>query len=543
MKGLLNKSLFSLLFIFFLTQTLFGEEEEIFPTLTIEIPMRDGTCLPTDLYMPDKTSKHLPCILIRTPSGRRQYYQSYAPLVKHGYLVAIQDTRSCIDKEGRTIPCLHDGWGEYKDGYDTVEWLAKSHYTDGNIGTLGFSAMGISQLMLAPSQPPSLKSQYIGFAAGSIFHHGMFLGGQIKKSQVEGWVGIYAKHPLIMQKLSQEGHYNEFWDKFNSLLVAHLVKVPAVHYGGWYDTFIQGTIDSFLARQKEGGEGAKGKQKLIIGPWTHGFPREMAFGDFKYPKAGLVPPIDMTARRWFDFYLKGVPNGVEEAPAVMYYVMGPFDGTPSKGNRWKFSNDWPPPSKELAFYLSDKGHLSETPPLGSRSKSFNYDPRNPTPTIGGHNLFMESGPKDQRPIEERNDVLIFTSDPLKEDLEVTGRIIAKLFVNTNREETDFALRLTDVYPDGKSILITDTIHRYKKDEQSKNQKMGEIELDFWSTSHVFAEGHKIRISITGSNYPRFEKNNNRSFKFLPPLVAKNSVLFGKTTPSRILLPVVREEAL
>ena len=275
----------------------FVSAEEVKPSMTVYIPMRDGIALPTDIYLPDGKESDLPCVLVRTPAGRTRYTESFIPLTKAGYAVAIQDARNYIDPEGKTMPCLHDGWGELQDGFDTVQWLSKSPVTNGKIGTIGFSAMGILQLLMAPSTPPNLCCQYIGVAPGSLYHHAMFQGGQFLKHQVEGWLGYYAKHPSILNHVCSQRCYNDFWASTDTMKVAHKVKVPAIHYGGWFDTFSQGSIDAFLARQENGGEGAKGKQKLIMGPWGHYYPLSTDIGDFKVPLAGMRPPVDISPQK------------------------------------------------------------------------------------------------------------------------------------------------------------------------------------------------------------------------------------------------------
>lgn len=520
--------------------------EELQPNLTVMIPMRDGVELPTDLYLPTPNAKGLPCILLRSPAGRNSHWKGFGAMAKLGYVVAIQDTRSFADASGKTLPYVADGWGKLQDGYDTVEWLAKSPYTNGKIGTCGFSAVGITQLLLAPSAPPSLKCQYISVAAASLYHHGIFPGGQLLKNQTEGWLGLYACDSGVLSYVTNQPFYNDFWRQLDSLAVADRVRVPAIHYGGWYDTFIQGTIDAFVARQKNGGEGARGTQKLIIGPWSHWWPKSTQLGDFEVPLGGHNPPIDISAQRWFDHYLKGVDNGIDKIPPVIYYVMGPFNGEPSSGNVWRTAETWPVPAQSTPFYLTKQGQLKKTMP-DEGSLSYRYNPHDPIPTVGGCNLFLEAGPKDQRPIESRKDIVLFTSEFLEHDVEVTGPLLAKLYVSSDQPDTDIMVRLSDVYPDGRSILIADGAYRigvmnHKQSEKpfAKNQPT-EINVDLWSTSMVFAKGHRIRVSVSSSNYPRFEKNLNIGLVEANAgshRIAKNTLYFGQTYPSQIILPLV-----
>ncbi len=503
--------------------------EEIKPDVTVMIPMRDGVELPTDLYLPEPNAKHLPCILLRGPAGRHaQSATLFAPLAKQGYTVAIQDTRSAIDPEGKTIPFLSDGWGEKQDGYDTVRWLAKHPTTNGKIGTLGYSNMGITQLLLAPTAPEGLVCQYIGVATPSLYHHALFPGGRLLKNQVEGWLALCAKHPTVLDFVKSQSAYNDLWASVNALPHSHRVTVPALHLGGWYDTFVQGTLDSFQAWQKEGGEGAKGSQKLVIGPWVHRLFAVKTLGDFDPPPLSFEPPYDISPKSWFDFHLKGIPNKIEAFPSVLYYVMGPFDGSPSTGNRWRTSDQWPVPSVKMPFYLTADRRLVEAPKkVTAGALTYPYHPHDLVPTIGGRNLFLEAGPKDQRPIEQRADVAVFTSDPLDEDLEVTGRLFAHLIFSSDRERADIVLRLTDVYPDGRSILIAEGLSHVGKASKK------EVAVDLWSTSIVFAKGHRIRVSISGSSYPRYDGPLDSSS-------GNDTLHLSPDHVSQIVLPAVRK---
>ncbi len=539
----------SLLFLFLILLTLQGiEAQEIKPDLTIKIPMRDGIELPTDLYLPSPEARGLPCILLRSPSGRHQpYWQGLLPLAKAGYVIAIQETRNVLDPEGKTFPFLSDGWDKLQDGYDTVEWLAKSPYTNGKIGTWGLSALGITQLLMAPTQPPHLCCQYIMFAASSLYHQGLFPGGQLLKNQTEGWLGYYARDMGILGYLSQRAFYDDFWKLFNTLEVAPRIQVPGFHLAGWYDTFLQGSLTAFKSRQEQGGEGARGKQKLVIGPWTHFWPFSEHFGDFEMPPAGKSPPWDISPKHWFDHYLKGISNGMDRAAAVTYYVMGPFDGSPSSGNIWRTSDVWPIPAVETSFYLTPDFALAPSPPQEEGKRSYRYDPAHPIPTLGGRNLFLESGPKDQRAIETRDDVLVFTSPKLEEDCEVTGALLAKLFFSSDREDTDLVVRLSDVYPDGKSVLIAEGgarlgVLRKEKKEAKLQEEPLEVEIDLWSTSLVFAKGHAIRLSISSSSYPRYEKNRNIGLVGAnkgKEQVAHQTIYMGGKRASRLLLPIIK----
>lgn len=509
---------------------------EITPDKTVFVPMRDGTTLPTDLYLPKNLDAKAPCILLRSAAGRNaSSAKAYLTFTQLGYIVAIQDTRSSVDITGKTLPYWTDGWSYHQDGYDAVEWLAHHESINGNVGTIGASTMGITQLLMAPSAPPSLKCQYIGMASASLYHDAIFPGGQLLKNQVEGWLKIHAKDPEILKIVCSQKEYNAFWETFNANKVASQVKAPAILYAGWYDTFLQGTIDAFIARQENGGEGAKDRQKLLIGPWTHFWPHNKKVGDFDIPVAGLKAPSDISAQQWFDFHLKEIKNGVMDIPAVTYYVMGPFDGSPSSGNVWRKASQWPIPAVATPFYLTANQKLVDASikPSEETFLSYTYDSNQPVPTIGGRNLFLESGAKDQRSIEERSDVIVFTSEELPNDMEVTGPIVAKIYVTSSQPTSDVVVRFCDVYPDGRSILIADGLTCLQLSSALEGSDVKEVDVDLWSTSIVFAKGHRIRISISGSNYPHFQKNDFDA-------IANNAVHIGGTKASYIMLPLVSQ---
>lgn len=525
------------LLLFFLPVLLFASEL-ILPDATIPIAMRDGTTLATDFYFPPNSGiKPLPCILMRSPAGRKNPYAlMHLSLLKEGYVVAIQETRSAKDLEGKTLPYFSDGWGEEQDGYDTLNFLANSPYTNGKIGTVGASAMGITQLLMAPTTPPGLQAQYVSFATSDLFHHGLYEGGELCKNQVEAWLGLYARHPDVYKTIYTQPDYNSYWENFNMLPLSGQCKTPILHLGGWYDVFLKGTLDAFTHLQKEGGKGAQGKQKLVIGPWSHLWPFNPKLGEYDYPKAAMEPPFDFSPGKWFSDHLKGKSS---ELPNVLYYVMGPFDGAPSSGNVWKTAKTWPVPHEVKPLYFSNENTLTDEIAEIPHTFSYIYDPDKPIQTNGGRNLFLPSGPVDQRPIEDRSDLLIFTTEPLKEDLEITGNIQTILFVNTDAEDTAFSVRLTDVYPDGKSLLIADGITRLSHSKSTSQPK--EITVDLASTSLVFAKGHRIRLIVSSSNYPRFEKNMNnlkRIHENPPKAIANNSLYTGTKAPSRLLLPVI-----
>lgn len=492
----------------------------------ILIPMRDGVSLPADLYLPNPQAKNLPCILARTPYGRALHAEEYIDIARDGFAVVVQDMRSSLDAEGKTFPYFTDAWGGLQDGYDTVEWLAKQSFTNGKIGTSGISARGIAQNMLAPSAPPHLVCQHIGFAPAGLYE-ALFQSGVLQKNLVEGWFARYASNPSILNFVQAHDKARGFWAQYDSALAAMQITTPALHYGGWYDLFLQGTLKAFLSRQLDGGEGAKGKQTLVIGPWNHHWNHGRGKGPKEWPEQGYNPPVDISLSKWMQHQLKDEKVTI---PAVTYYVMGPLDDH-RVGHVWKQNAVWPIPAENTSWYLHQNGLLDTTGDKScEKGLTFAFNPEKPVETIGGRNLFLPSGPLDQRLIEAREDVLTFTSKPLEKDTEVTGPLEAFIFAQPGSEYMDVVVRLTDVYPDGRSLLISEGLTRVHTKNLEEAQPQ-EVHVDLWATSQVFAKGHSIRVSISASHFPKYS---------LPPSGnAQHTLFFGENTPSRVVLPFAK----
>ena len=361
-------------------------------------------------------------------------------------------------------------------------------------------------------------------ATPTLYHHAAYIGGKLCKHQVENWFAKIA--PKAYENILKNTKYSSYWEQIDATKKAEYVKTPAIHIGGWYDIFSQGTLDSFNAWQNHGDEGAKGEQKLVMGPWTHWGSSQELFGEFSFPEASFEFEEQKLIKNWFAYHLKGESKALLNTPPVLYYVMGPLDKTPSKGNQWKSAESWPPASHKQPHYLNKSHSLTTKAPLySSRKYHYDYEPGNPVPTIGGRNLYLESGPFKQNKNEVREDVLTFTTDVLEGDTEVTGRITARIYFSSSAPSADLALSLTDVYPDGRSVLIAEGIQHVKFDKK----EIVPVEVDLWSTSMVFAKDHKIRLSITSSNYPHFDKN---------PFPSKNNIHVGTKYPSQITLPII-----
>ena len=512
--------------------------------MTVMVPMRDGVRLATDIYQPEPANGPLPVIFTRGPYGKLGAEPLSKVACPKGYIFVSQDMRGRHDSEGDDSVAFHnDGWGKRRDGQDSLDWIAKQPWCNGKIGTHGGSALGITQTMMAPGAPDSLKAQWVFSAFSDMYSQCAYQGGAWRKSLVEYWLDANGFDRKSRDTFLQHPRYDEFWAETNAEAQAASVNAPAVFLGGWYDIFLQGTINSFVTIQDHGGPGARGRCRLFVGPIGHG-----VFTTLKYPANSRLPDA-ADAFRFFDRHLNGKTNGVEADKPVHYYVMGDPTDPKAPGNVWRAADRWPPPSQPTPFYLHAGNRLStERPTGGDARRSFRYNPADPVPTLGGDNLVKLVGPADMRPIESRQDVLVFSTEPLEEPIEVTGRMLAKLFVCSDRPDTDFTAMLTDVYPDGRSMLVADGLLRARYRESFDHEalletsKTYELTVDLWSTSLVFNKGHRIRVLVSSSNAPRFEPNPNTGR--LPRAdkeerVATNTVRLSAEAPSHVLLPVYR----
>jgi len=510
---------------------------------TVMVPMRDGVKLATDIYLPEGKGPW-PAILSRTPYGKGD--NKGQPYVRLGYARVVQDLRGRFASEGDNLAFQFDGWGRARDGYDTVEWIAKQPWCNGKVGTIGGSALGIAQYMMAPSAPPHLLCQQASVGASSLYRHAAYPGGALRKSQVVGWLTGNHWDPLNLKLMQEHSSFDGFWQGIDALSHFDRAKAPCYHIGGWFDTFCQGTVDAYVKLQHEGGEGAKGNQWLLMGPWTHGGSGKTSQGELTFP-SNARNPYGQDLKRWFDHWLKGEENGVPGTRPVRYYVMGAVGEAGAPGNEWRSAPDWPVPSTPTVYYLCEGNVLSPQRPREETQLSYDYDPANPVPTRGGRNLVLPKGPRDQREVEGRADVLLFSTPPLEEPVEVTGRVRVRLFASSSARDTDFTAKLCDVYPDGRSMLIADGIIRGRHRETMEKEiplNPGQVyafDIDLWSTSIVFNRGHRIRVAISSSNYPRFDANPNTggpASAEQEPLVAHNTVFLGGEHASGIVLPIV-----
>jgi predicted acyl esterase len=507
------------------------------------VPMRDGVRLSTTFYLPEGSGPW-PVVLVRTPYGKQSQTRSNGEWTKNGFAFVVQDVRGTFKSEGKYRPFVDD----QADGYDTVEWLAKQPWANGKVGMYGASAMGIAANEAAMANPPHLVAAFVMVARSSVYDQSSFMGGVFRKELNEDWLKRQ-KAESVLQEIFKHAVRSDFHDRADMSKHWQQVHIPIYNYGGWYDIFSQGNIDNFVGLQAKAGAPGAGNQKLIMGPWGHGQLEEV-----KYPANSGIGAFGGSmslelAKRWFEYWLKNVNNGIMNEPPVRYYVMGDVADPQAPGNEWHTSPVWPVPAKTTSYYLNSGGKLSVQAPKERLSfDRYKYDPNNPVPTIGGANLFLKKGPMDQRAIGERSDVLKFATPVLQSPVEITGRIAVELWAESDARDTDFTAKLVDVYPDGTERLVLDSVLRARFREGFDREvflKKGQVyrfKIDLWSTSIVFNKGHRIAIHISSSNSPRFDPNPNTG----SPLradnlnqIATNSIHHSRVHPSRALLPVVR----
>jgi predicted acyl esterase len=500
------------------------------------VAMRDGVKLATNIYLPDGEGPW-PVVLMRTPYGKDLMGGGSASWTRAGFAFVVQDCRGKGKSEGAYRPFMDDP----TDGYDTVEWAGRQKWSTGRVGMFGASAMGITANLAAMMNPPHLAATFVMVARSSIYHQSAFMGGVFRKELNEIWLRRQGAID-VLEETFKHNVYDGFYDIGETALHWHRVRVPSYNYGGWYDIFSQGNIDNFIGQQREGGALAAGNQKLMMGPWGHGKIEEVA-----YPANSVVNANDEAAR-WFEYWLKGKDNGIMDEPPVKYYVMGDPTDQKSPGNEWRTAAGWPVAAKTASYFLQPGGGLSTRLASEQESKTtYAYDPKNPVPTIGGSNLNIKKGPMDQRAVGNRKDLLKFTTAALDSPVEMTGRVVVELWVESDAPDTDFMAKLIDVYPDGSERLVLDSAFRarfregFNREVFMKKGEVYKLTLDLWSTSIIFNKGHRIAIHVTSSNDPRFDPNPNTGKPLRADAetrVANNTVHHDGAHPSRALLPVI-----
>jgi putative CocE/NonD family hydrolase len=539
------------------------------------IPMRDGITLSADVYRPDSGGPY-PVILSRTPYLKtprdKESLERLRQYAASGYVVVVADVRGRGDSGGKFVPYRADG----RDGYDTIEWCAAQPWSNGKVGTLGGSYTAKNQWLAAVEQPPHLAAMvsmvcpsdpFVEWPTGVpipmdvSWHH--FTSGHLLQSlDAVTWDKVHHHLPLLTmdeavgrplpywREMFDHTRLDEWWEPLCHQNKFDRVRVPVLHISGWYDDEQVGTPLNFMGMQAHGAtDDVRKSQKMIMGPWPHNVasqPTKLGEVDF-----GHSAKIDLAATviRWFDHWLKGIETGFLKEPPVRIFVMG--------ANQWRDEHEWPPArAKMVTYYLHGQGRanslygdgsLSTDEPTNEPRDRYTYDPDRPVPFITEPTFAQIGGPDDYRPVERRDDVLVYTTPPLTEDTEVTGPVRVRLFASSSAADTDFTAKLLDVWPDGFAQRLCDGMVRARfRDGMDKPSPIepGRVyayNVDCWNTSQVFKKGHSIRLEIASSAFPKYDRNPNTGGPLgktteLKP--AQQTLFHDREHPSQVTLPVV-----
>ena len=570
--------------------------------VNVPVPMRDGTILYADVYRPDGQGP-FPVLLQRTPYDKSSAGQklNLDPVegAKRGYAMIIQDSRGRFTSEGEWY-CFR---ADISDGYDTVEWCAAQPWSSGKVGMYGASYTGATQWLAAKTQPPHLVAILPNVTA-SDYHDGwVYQGGALELGFNVSWtlnqltlanydrLSSPAGNPQEgMEKLisavdsmdtafrslplkdfphlkgglakyfydwMDHPDYDDYWKEFSIEESYSQIAVPAYNIGSWYDIFLGGTLRNYLGMKEKGAtEEAQRGQKLFIGPWQHTQRGTAVVGSHYFgveADSTFRGMLDAIHFRWFDYWLKGIDSGIMDEPPVRIFVMG--------DNLWRDEQEWPLAraqsinhyfhSQGKANSLNGNGVLTREAPGDETPDMFLYNPRDPVPTRGGalccNPYFTTSGALEQRQIETREDVLVYSTPPLEREVEVTGPVTVTLWAASSARDTDFTAKLVDVCEHGCATNITDGIIRARYRESMSTASLLELNtvyrytIDLWATSNAFKPGHRIRVEVSSSNFPRFDRNTNTGNLIAEDgelTTAVQTIFHDSQRPSHITLPVV-----
>jgi uncharacterized protein len=566
----------------------------------VAVPMRDGVVLSTDIHRPAGTDV-MPAVLVRSPYDKERSVSNadVARFVAAGYAVVAQDTRGRYRSGGTFDPFVD----EPADGEDTIRWLAGQDWCE-SVAMSGASYLGATQWMAAARDTPALRAIAPEITSSDYYEGWTYQGGAFQLGFALSWtVGALAL-PGVATKLARAeaseeslrqmiatfdtlaelyrhtpladlpalrdvapyyadwlAHptYDAYWRRAAPHERYEDVLVPTLNIGGWYDVFLGGTLANYRGMRDRGGsEAARSGSRLVIGPWAHGVTGgEFAEASFGFKANAVAADLVGQQIGFFDRHVRGIENGLDDKPPVSIFVMG--------GGGWRAEADWPLPDTQYTdFYLHSGGSantaggdglLSPAPPADEPCDIYVYDPRDPAPTVGGQTFLpglligANAGPRDQRSVERRRDVLCFTTPSLERDIEVTGPVALVLHASSSARDTDFTGKLVDVHPDGRAVILTEGIlrarHRRSTSEPEllEPERVYELRIDVRATANVFAAGHRIRLEVSSSNFPRFDRNTNTggaiATESLDDAVpAINRVFHDAAHPSRLVLPIV-----
>jgi putative CocE/NonD family hydrolase len=573
----------------------------------VRVTMRDGVTLASDVYRLAADGPFA-VVLIRTPYNKdlTSLLLLVAPdplrLVQAGFAVVVQDCRGCGSSEGSFTPFVQ----EARDGSDTIAWIRAQNWATGSVGMAGGSYLGAVQWLVAAEGAVGLQALVPAITSAQYYQPWTYQGGAFQLGFCLFWAFGYFAIPELQRRialrqaqlleLSSAMHaladmerlywhrplidiptfrhvtpfyfewlahpgFDAYWQAIAPDTAFQHMNVPALLIGGWYDIFLGGTLASYLALKHHANGDSARCPRLLIGPWSHG----VWHGVFVERDFGLLAStdaIDITGEemRWFEYWLKGEENGVLNDPPVKIFVMG--------SDQWREEEDWPLPDTQYRRYylhsggnansLSGDGQLTGAPPAEEPPDQYCYDPRDPVPTCGGATLLpgaqsgVNAGPMDQRAVEGRRDVLVYTTPPLTHDVEVIGPVTLTLYVASSALDTDFTGKLVDVSPDGRALILTDGILRaryrnsFVQTELLETGSVYELHIDLIATANVFKAGHRIRLEVSSSNFPRFDRNSNSggvlaTEREADGVVATNWIFHDSQQPSYLTLPIIERD--
>ena len=557
-----------------------AESYEVKVETNVAAKMRDGVTLRADIYRPRAEGK-FPVILERTPYDRRSGLGFGMKAAARGYVYIAQDVRGRWGSDGDWYPFKF----EIQDGYDSVEWAAALPYSNGKVGLFGGSYVGATQMLAAISSPPHLVGIMPVVTASNYHEHWAYQGGTFCQLLAQAWSSALALNtlerrvsgsalpshfdfmlPPTQYPLLEVGTaaglaeyyfdwlahptYDDYWKQWSIEEHFDKIQVPALHVAAWYDLFQDGSIRNYIGIKSRGGtEAARHGQRLLIIPGGHAGSGPK-IGDVDFGKDSVVD-TGALGLRWYDHLLKGIDNGLAAEKPVRVFVSG--------RNAWREEDDWPPAHTVATRYylhsagnansLSGDGALNLAAPAAEQPDRYDYDPANPTPTNGGPLLgdpHYPAGPFDQRKVEERKDVLVYTTPALEKELTLAGPVSLELFISSSAVDTDFTGRLIDVAPDGLALNLTDGVLRARyrnsmeKPELMKPGQVYQLTLNLWSTAHVVLPGHKLRLEVASASFPRFSRNSNTAEqpeRATTRVTAKNVVYHDAAHRSAVILPV------
>jgi len=549
----------------------FGQPYRVTIHSGVAVAMRDGIKLTADIYQPEVEGK-LPVLLQRTPYNRAGGAGSAAAMAAHGYVVVIQDTRGRFDSQGEFYPFRY----ESQDGYDTVEWAASLPYANGKVGMFGGSYVGATQMLAAIASPPHLVAIQPYVTASEYYDGWTYQSGALMQWFAESWssglavdtlrrkasglqdpkswvaqLPVDTYRMLELPPVSALAPYfgdwvaherdDDYWRPWKISDHYAEMNIKALHAGGWHDIFLKGTIQNYVGMRSA--SPARADQRLLLGPWAHADTSpEGKIGDVTFGKSAVLDSAG-TILRWYDYALKGVRNEYATGAPVRLFIMGE--------NAWRDEREFPLARTRYTKYYLRNGALSTDAPGAEEPAAYEYDPANPVPTIGGRlccgNNQYPPGPADQRPNEGRPDVLVFSTPPLAKDVEATGWVKATLFASSSAVDTDFTALLADVEPSGYARFLTDGIVRARyrnsttRPEPIEPGKIYEYSIDLWATSNLFKAGHRIRLYVSSSNFPRFNRNLNTGEPAAGStrlVKASQRIYHDAQHPSALVVPVI-----